>query len=57
MHAAGLGLVNAGVGDSEWAKIPKKPGAKGAKKKAGAPGQPVVGTASKFDAAALLGDE
>jgi hypothetical protein len=28
VSAAAMGLVNAAVGDSEWAKIPKKAGAK-----------------------------
>lgn len=55
VSAAGLGLVNAASGDSEWARIPKKAGAK--KKKApgsgggsGAGGSKFVGMDALLDA-------
>jgi hypothetical protein len=57
VSAAGLGLVNAGGGgDSDWAKIPKKPGAK--KKK---PAKPDTGLGLtggvKFDSSLLDADD
>jgi len=50
VSAAGMGLVNAAAGDGDWAKIPKKAGAK--KKKPQLPDSN-LGFTSKFGMALL----
>lgn len=55
VNAVGLGLVNAAAGDSDWAKIPKKAGAK--KKKPQKLDASQLGFTSKFDMALLEADD